>query len=627
MTLILYAYPLSLAVISVLVACLEWFFPWRPEQKQFRKGLLSDFLHLVFNGHFLGLILFGISARYILPSLDHWLAEMGMTTLLYHNVAASWPLWLQIIVALLVIDFVQWGVHNLLHRVPFFWQMHKCHHSIVDGEMDWIVSFRFQWSEVVVYKLFQYIPLAYFGFATEAVLFHAIFGTLIGHLNHANLNWDYGWFRYVLNSPRMHIWHHDYEGDEKSTVNFGIIFSMWDWLFGTAKMPSQPPQKLGFHGVETFPKDFLGHTSWPLQQWLKPSGRSKVVGWVMGVVLLGVGLGLGVMPTGSGVATPMLGEVAASSQPSVGIKPGPSAYSSTVAQATAALAAFGTDARKAGFAHPEWMVSVPELAKALGSPRLVLLDVRRNKRFLAGRIPSAKQLYRGDYSLRSPYSGLSKDAASLQAMLRARGVNHDSAVVLYADGGPEAYRLWWTLRTQAGVVTRVLDGGLNAWKAQGHGVASGASKPPSPGHIVLKGRSTPALWSQLAHFRKAQTPLLLDTRSEPEYTGEKQHPKALRAGHIPGAGHLPWELILQPSRSLALKSPKALRELFHQHKVQKDRAILLYCQSGTRSSAVYFALLQAGLSETHLRNYDGSWAEYSKRMELPVSTKMGPKTP
>jgi sterol desaturase/sphingolipid hydroxylase (fatty acid hydroxylase superfamily) len=281
-----YAYPIALAAISVFVAALDRTFPWRKEQKQLRRNLGQDLLHLVFNGHFLGLILFGIASRWILPPLDGWLAEVGLSRAIYRNAAADWPLALQIVVALFAIDFLQWGVHNLLHRVPFLWETHKCHHSVEDGEMDWIVAFRFQWTEVVVYRLVLYLPLAWLGFAAEAVFFHAVFGTLIGHLNHANLNLSWGPLRYLLNSPRMHIWHHEYSDDPKATRNFGIIFSCWDWLFGTAYMPDQSPKRLGFPGVQRFPKGFFAATAWPLTRWLPARGRGLTATLLGAAVLL-----------------------------------------------------------------------------------------------------------------------------------------------------------------------------------------------------------------------------------------------------------------------------------------------------------------------------------------------------
>lgn len=623
-----YVYPLALGVISVLVATLEWLFPWRKDQKQLRKGLLSDFLHLLFNGHFLGLILFGLASRYVLPYVDQWLGYMGWTTYVYRNAAAEWPVWLQILVALFVIDFVQWCVHNLLHRVPFFWELHKCHHSVVDGEMDWIVSFRFQWTEVVVYKSILYLPLAFFGFGWEAVMFHAIFGTLIGHLNHANLDLGHGWWRYILNSPRMHIWHHYYEGNEKTTVNFGIIFSIWDWIFGTAKMPEQPPAKLGFHGVEQFPKDFFGQAAWPVQEVLHTDPKAtRWIGGIVGVFVLGLGFWLATQSNHRAIITPMLGEKAASSQPLALVQATPQAYSATPEEATQAIAAFGTDARKAGYQHPEAMVSIKELAKALGSPKLTLLDIRPKWRYVTGHIPSARNLSRSDYSSSQPIPGLTKAPKALQTLLRSHGVSKDSVVVLYTDGGPEAFRLWWSLYHTTGYTTRILDGGLQAWKHEGHGLAEGWTKPAQVGNIELTSlpSTRPLLWKEWETFRKNPHLVILDARNHAEYTGKKQHRNATRAGHIPGAQHMVWHTVIRSPNDRRLKPETALRKLFTRTGIQSNSAVMAYCQSGTRSAALFFALYQVGYPTSQLANYDGSWAEYSRLTQYPVVQGKSPR--
>jgi len=616
-----YIYPIALAIISAFTAALEYFFPKRQEQKQLRERLASDFVHLVINGHFLGIILFGVATHYILPHVDKWLASAGLTDAVYRNAAADWPVWLQIIVALLVVDFVQWAVHNLLHRVPFLWEFHKTHHSIVDGEMDWIVAMRFQWTEVVIYKSILYLPLAFFGFGEAAILTHAIFGTLIGHLNHANLDWEWGPFKYVLNSPNMHIWHHDYEGDTHTTVNFGIIFSMWDWIFGTAKMPGQPPAKLGFPGVEAFPTNFFTQSIWPLQNLIPPLSRNTAIATAAGVAL--VSIGWIVHEPGSRKApTPMFGEPAASSQPLVQTPPDEDAYAASDAERDAALAKFGEQARKDGFAKPAWMVSVPELARALGHKKLVLLDVRPMERFEEGHIPTARQLYRPDYS-GGDIPGLSLDIEALEAMLRKRGVNEDSIVIAYTDGGPEHYRLWWTLRQVAGFDIRVLDGGLQQWKAIGHGLATGKGLAAKPGEITLSRpeKTHRPHWNAIDAFVKAnQGAVIVDTRSEAEYTGQKHHKKAKRAGHIPGAKHIEWWSIVRDTKGdHRLQKPAELDALFAAKlSISRETPIVTYCQSGTRSSGTYFALAQLGHDLDKIVNYDGSWAEYSRQETLPI---------
>ncbi len=253
------SYVTWLAILSVGVALLERLVPARPEQRARRPGLGWDLVYLVVNGHLLGVMLAAGFAATVGPALD----AVGVSALLDRRWVSGWPLAVQAVVAILALDFVQWNVHRLLHAVPALWRFHQVHHSVRDGEMDWIVSFRFHWAEVIVYKTVQYVPLALLGFSGEALMAHAVLGTLVGHLNHANLDWGHGAWRYVLNSPRMHLWHHD--ADAREVHNFGIILSIWDWIFGTASMPDRPPRRLGFEGDAAMPPDFFRRSLWPLR--------------------------------------------------------------------------------------------------------------------------------------------------------------------------------------------------------------------------------------------------------------------------------------------------------------------------------------------------------------------------
>jgi sterol desaturase/sphingolipid hydroxylase (fatty acid hydroxylase superfamily) len=156
-------------------------------------------------------------------------------------------------------DFIQWNVHRLLHAVPWLWEFHKVHHSV--KEMGFAAHLRFHWMETFVYKSIQYIPLAMIGFGLQDFFILHMFTVLIGHLNHANLNLDYGPLRYVLNNPKMHIWHHAKQMPKgyANGINFAITLSLWDYLFGTAVIPSEGRDiELGFDGDEAFPQTFVG---------------------------------------------------------------------------------------------------------------------------------------------------------------------------------------------------------------------------------------------------------------------------------------------------------------------------------------------------------------------------------
>ena len=89
--------------------------------------------------------------------------------------------------------------------------------------------------------------------------------TVWGDLNHANLNVSLGKLGYVLNSPHMHLWHHDHSAEGGASKNFGIIFSLWDFLFGTAHWPcDRDPARLGYPGDGEMPASLAGQLAWPL---------------------------------------------------------------------------------------------------------------------------------------------------------------------------------------------------------------------------------------------------------------------------------------------------------------------------------------------------------------------------
>lgn len=254
----------ALAALSLFFVVLERLRPRDRQQRVLRKGILTDAIYLVVNGHFLGVAL-ALLARPIIARLDALLGARGLDEVFYANVAAPLPAWAQVVVALVVVDFLHWNVHRLLHRVPWLWELHKVHHSIVD--MDWAGSMRFHWGEAVLYKSLTYPLLAFFGFSGEALLWFAVIATAVGHFNHSNLDVGIGPLRYLLNNPRMHVWHHAIDSElpkGRHAVNLGITLSLWDWIFGTAHVPSSPPRRLAFKGIERFPRSWLAQALLPL---------------------------------------------------------------------------------------------------------------------------------------------------------------------------------------------------------------------------------------------------------------------------------------------------------------------------------------------------------------------------
>lgn len=253
-------YALWLAAISVAFAVIERLAPRRNDPGVLRPGLATDLAYVVFNGHFLGLALAGVTVP-ATQALEGWASAQGLSSTLHARLASGWSLTAQFVVALVVIDLLKWLVHNALHRVPWLWEFHKVHHSI--EHMDWLGSMRFHFTEALFYDGALYVPLAVMGFDARVLFALAVVGTAIGHFNHANLRVRIGPLRYLINSPEMHVWHHAHPDAGPTDRNFAINLAVWDWLFGTAYAPDEDPSRLGFEGVETWPHDPLGQALRP----------------------------------------------------------------------------------------------------------------------------------------------------------------------------------------------------------------------------------------------------------------------------------------------------------------------------------------------------------------------------
>ena len=247
-------YAVWLAGIAAMFVVLERLWPRLPEQPMFRRGIVTDLVYIVFNSEVLGMIL-GVATAWILRGY----APAG--------IMRAVPFWAQLPILLVAFDFLQWSIHNLLHRVPFLWEFHKVHHSI--EEMDWIGNWRFHWVEIVVYKSLLYPFAAMLGFSPAAMFWYGVLNTVVGHFAHSNLRWLVGPLRYIVNSPEMHLWHHAHPDSGPPNRNFGITLSVWDWLFGTAHLPDTAPSRLGFAGIEEFPRGFLAQMIEPFLRWLR----------------------------------------------------------------------------------------------------------------------------------------------------------------------------------------------------------------------------------------------------------------------------------------------------------------------------------------------------------------------
>lgn len=256
----------ALSFISLSVYILEILFPWRKKQSKLRHDFFLDLFYMYFNFFIFKLLFFSslgaVTKQFFLKLLGG--NPSGLSII--NN--AQLPYWLQIILFFLLLDFVQWLTHIALHRYSFLWNFHKVHHSI--KEMGFAGHLRYHWMENVIYTPVKFLTISLIGgFEPKNVFILYYISILIGHINHSNINITYGPLKYIVNNPVMHIWHHAESIPKKYShgINFGISLSLWDYIFKTAYIKKSGRDiKLGFKGIESFPKSFLGQNLYPLKK-------------------------------------------------------------------------------------------------------------------------------------------------------------------------------------------------------------------------------------------------------------------------------------------------------------------------------------------------------------------------
>lgn len=215
-----------------------------------------------------------------------WLVDRVLAPYVPHQPFAPWitslPFAVQVVTGALVVDFVTYWRHRLVHKVA--WPYHTIHHAA--REIHWTTTVRLHPGDVFLMALVR-VPLMWvLGFDGPAMIAaEAIhhFGNAVNHLN-LSLDWP-GPLRYVLVSPNMHRWHHAADDPQAVDKNFAVTFAVWDVLFGTFYVPrDRLPTAYGVwdaDGVEVVGPGMLDQLLYPLRcharvvaRWFGRSGRA-----------------------------------------------------------------------------------------------------------------------------------------------------------------------------------------------------------------------------------------------------------------------------------------------------------------------------------------------------------------
>ena len=278
-----------------------------------------------------------------------------------------------------------------------------------------------------------------------------------------------------------------------------------------------------------------------------------------------------------------------------------------------------------GYARPDVLVSTEWVAAHLDDPKVRLLESDEDVLLYdAGHIPGALKIDWVD-DLNDALVRDYLDAERMQRLLRAKGINQDTRIVLYGDKNNwwATYALW-VFRLFGLENLAVMDGGRQAWVDEGRPMVTDVPTV-SPGSLTVKPRNDAAvriLRDEVLSHLKAGRPLV-DVRSPEEFRGERMHMPdypnegALRGGHIPGARNVPWARAVD-AETHTFKPAAELRGIYEKEQgLKPSDDVVAYCRIGERSSHTWFVLTYL-LGYDRVRNYDGSWTEWGNAVRMPI---------
>ena len=231
------------AIIALVAIALEHL---RPERKQpfFRRGLFTDGIYVVLSIGVRIVFTNTVAVAFTRFGAEHFPGWVPVAVL------ADAPVWVQAVCVVVVLDFFFYWMHRAKHRWDWWWRLHETHHS--SRELDWFSSVRFHPLEKILDRCVYLLPLMFLGAGAQALLILSIVDALIATFSHANIRMRIGPLIYVFVGPEMHRWHHARSSDGQRS-NFGNNLSIFDWLFGTARLRPTPPPSFGID-EESFPE-------------------------------------------------------------------------------------------------------------------------------------------------------------------------------------------------------------------------------------------------------------------------------------------------------------------------------------------------------------------------------------
>ncbi len=268
---------------------------------------------------------------------------------------------------------------------------------------------------------------------------------------------------------------------------------------------------------------------------------------------------------------------------------------------------------------PTTLILEPKIVNGMISEENILIvDLCQADTYITAHIPGAVFLdYNWIVTGQKPRMGLLPEIHQLARILTAYGIDSDTHVIAYDDeGGGRACRFLWTLQTIGHQRLSLINGGIQAWTAEGLEMDQQIHFP-QPLTQTREINYSNELIADKGYIKQKlndSNTVILDARSAPEFNGIKVF--AARGGHIPGAVHYEWTNAMDKNNNLKLKDNSQLLNDLAELGITPDKNIICHCQSHHRSAHTCIVLNYLGFK--NVQGYPGSWSDWGNDPDTPI---------
>lgn len=273
------------------------------------------------------------------------------------------------------------------------------------------------------------------------------------------------------------------------------------------------------------------------------------------------------------------------------------------------------------YAHPEVLVDTQWVAEHLSDRSLRLIEADMDiTAYNSGHIPGAV-FWNAFTTITQPDYRFKFDSSAFSELLARSGIANDTTIIIYSNYNALAPCVFWFLKVFGHNDVRVMNGGRKKWLVEKRPISTETPTIAPTIYTVQNFDTSIRALPQQVQAAINTDSVLVDVRTPQEYCGElfmmKPPEKTERAGHIKSAIHLFYELALNEDDTF--KSAEELYALYNSKGITPDKEVITYCAVGARSSHTWFVLKYL-LGYDNVRNYDGSWNEWSRLLDTPVET-------